>query len=120
MGLSRDTKDNSVRLSALMRKLLESVRRWQRRLHWLNVVQTPFREKWKKLEPSLTLLIVERDRLRLSSVKPVLLSMKWQQSIQELQGTRDVLRGLFTPCRLRLMTSFNRPRILRRRQRRPW
>merc|ERR1712117_153733 len=83
-------------------------------------VPTLTRERWRRPELSWTLLTVARDRLRLSLVRLALLSMRWPPSTPELLVTRDVLRELFTPCRLRLMTCSTRPRTLRRRPRRLW
>merc|ERR1711976_858032 len=77
-------------------------------------------EKLRSPELSLTLLREARDRLRLSLEMLEMLSMRWPASTPELMLTRDVLRELSTPCRLRLLTCSTRPRTLRRRPRRLW
>merc|ERR1712203_337843 len=60
------TRDNCVRLNAAMRRLPESARRWPRRPTLLTAEPRPSLVRWRRLELSLTLLSVAKDKLRLN------------------------------------------------------
>merc|ERR1712142_21305 len=95
-------------------------RRCPRRLLLLTDVPMLLPEKWRRPDPFLTLLSVERDRLRLNLARPEMLSTRWPPSTLELLVRSAALREPSIHSMLRLMTCFTRPRTLRRRPRRPW
>merc|ERR1712107_529180 len=59
-----------------MRRPPVSGRRWLRRPALLRDVLPPLLVRWRRQDPSSTLLREARGRLRLSLLRPVLLSMK--------------------------------------------
>merc|ERR1712142_383217 len=95
-------------------------RRCRRRPLLLTDVPMLLPEKWRRQDLFLTLLSVERGRLRLNLAKPEMLSTRWPPSTLELLVRSAALREPSILSMLRLMTCFTRPRTLRRRPRRPW
>merc|ERR1712203_590986 len=66
IALDHANRDNCVRLNAAMRRLPESARRWPRRPTLLTAEPRPSLVRWRRLELSLTLLSVAKDKLRLN------------------------------------------------------